>query len=140
MIRLLCVEDDPLMRTYLATRLQAEPDIQVVGSVPDTQRAMIHLRLGEIDVVLLDYHLQGLDGTSLIQSMSPWTRWSIDAEDRPAVLFCTGFADEAFRAKARLLGARGVVAKDRMVDELLPAIRAVAHGGTWFPTETPARP
>ena len=39
MIRLLCVEDDPLMRTYLATRLQAEPDITVVGSVPDTQRA-----------------------------------------------------------------------------------------------------
>ena len=68
MIRLLCVEDDPLMRAYLATRLQAEPDIQVVGTVPDAQRAMIHLRLGEIDVVLLDYHLQGTDGTLPVRS------------------------------------------------------------------------
>src|SRR5689334_12555093 len=99
MIRLLCVDDDPIMRTYLATRLQAEPDIQVVGSVPDTQRAMIHLRLGDIDVVLLDLHLQGSDGTQFIPSMSPWTRWSLDAENRPAVLFCTGFSDEAFRSK-----------------------------------------
>ena len=139
MIRLLCVEDDPIMRTYLATRLQAEPDIQVVGTVPDAQRAMIHLRLGEIDVVLLDYHLQGSDGTTLIQSMCPWTRWSLDAEDRPAVLFCTGFADESFRSQARMLGARGVVPKERMADELLPAIRAVARGGTWFPAETPAQ-
>jgi DNA-binding NarL/FixJ family response regulator len=140
MIRLLCVEDDPIVRTYLATRLQAEPDIQVIGTVPDTQRAMIHLRRGEVDVVLLDYHLQGTDGTNLIQSMSPWTPWSNDAEDRPAVLFCTGFADEAFQSKARMLGARGVVPKDRMVDELLPAIRAVARGGMWFSAEPPVQP
>jgi two-component system response regulator DevR len=135
MIRLLCVDDDPIMRTYLATRLQAEPDIQVVGSVPDTQRAMIHLRLGDIDVVLLDLHLQGSDGTQFMQSMSPWTRWSLDAENRPAVLFCTGFSDESFRSKARMLGARGVVAKERMAHDLLPAIREVARGGTWFPAE-----
>jgi DNA-binding NarL/FixJ family response regulator len=140
MIRLLCVEDDPLMRTYLATRLQAEPDMQVVGTVPDIQRAMIHLRLGEIDVVLLDNQLQGMDGTHLLQSMSPWTRWSLDAEDRPAILFCTGFADESFRARARMMGARGVVGKDRLATDLIPAIRAVVHGGTWFPAETPAAP
>jgi DNA-binding NarL/FixJ family response regulator len=136
MIRLLCVEDDPITRTYLATRLQAEPDIQVVGAVPDTQRAMIHLSRGEIDVLLLDYHLQGTDATHLAQTMCPWSDWSPDGEDQPAVLFCTGFADESFRAKARLLGARGVVGKDRLASDLIPAIRAVARGGTWFPTES----
>ena len=140
MIRLLCVDDDPIMRTYLATRLQAEPDIQVVGSVPDAQRAMVHLRMGEVDVVLLDYHLQGTDGTRLIQSMSPWARWSLEADNRPAVLFCTGFADDAFRSKARMLGARGVVAKEHMADELVPAIHAVAGGGTWFPAEPVPQP
>ncbi len=140
MIRLLCVEDDPIMRTYLATRLQAEPDIQVVGTVPDTQRAMIHLHRGEVDVVLLDYHLQGTDGTQLMESMAPWTRWSLDSEEHPAVLFCTGFADEAFQSKARMLGARGVVAKDRLKDDLVPAIRAVAHGDTWFAAEALALP
>ena len=140
MIRLLCIDDDPIIRSYLATRLQAEPDITVVGSVPDTQRAMIHLRLGDIDVVLLDYQLQGTDSTHLVQSMSPWTRWSLDADNRPGVLFCTGFADEAFRAKARMVGARGVVSKDRLATDLIPAIRAVAQGDTWFPPTTPVLP
>ena len=132
MIRLLCVDDDPLMRAYLATRLDAEPDIQVLGAVADVQRAMIYLRRGEVDVLLLDYHLQGGDGTQLVQSMCPWTRWALAAVDRPVVLFCTGFADDAFRAKARMLGARGVVDKARLASDLIPAVRAVADGGAWF--------
>jgi DNA-binding NarL/FixJ family response regulator len=132
MIRLLCVDDDPLMRAYLATRLDAEPDIQVLGAVADVQRAMIYLRQGEVDVLLLDYHLQGGDGTQLVQSMCPWTRWALTAVDRPVVLFCTGFADASFRSRARLLGARGVVDKIRLASDLVPAVRAVAEGGAWF--------
>ena len=80
MIRLLCIEDDPLVRVYLTTRLAAEPDIEVVGSVPDIQRALIDLRRSEIDVVVLDFHLLGRTGTQLLQVMSPWSRWSEGAE------------------------------------------------------------
>lgn len=132
MIRVLCVEDEPLMRAYLATRLAAEPDIRLVSAVPDTTRAMIYLHQGEIDVVLLDDHLPGRGGTELLQTMSPWRQWDIGMEERPAVLFCTGFADSTFLAKARGLGARGVVAKERVSSDLIPAIRAVAAGGFWF--------
>jgi DNA-binding NarL/FixJ family response regulator len=132
MIRLLSVDDDPLMRAYLATRLDAEPDIHVVSAVADLQRAMVYLRREAVDVLLLDYHLHGADGTQLVQFMCPWTRWSIIGDDRPAILFCTGFADDAFRSKARLLGARGVVAKERVATDLIPAVRTVAQGGSWF--------
>src|SRR5215211_5696828 len=101
MIRLLCVEDDPLVRVYLTTRLAAEPDFELVGAVPDIQRALIDLRRSEIDVVLLDFHLLGRTGTELLQVMSPWSRWCENAEHLPAVLFCTGFANEEFEAQAR---------------------------------------
>jgi DNA-binding NarL/FixJ family response regulator len=131
-IRLLCVEDDPLVRVFLTTRLAAEPDFELVGAVPDIERALIDLRRSEIDVVLLDFHLLGRTGTELLQVMSPWTRWCEAAEHRPAILFCTGFANEAFEAQARLLGARGVVAKERMASDLIPAVRAVAAGDGWY--------
>ncbi len=52
----------------------------------------------------------------------------------------TGFADEGFRAKARMMGARGVVSKDRLATDLIPAIRAVAQGDAWFPPTTPVLP
>jgi DNA-binding NarL/FixJ family response regulator len=132
MIRLLCVEDDPLVRTYLVNLLTTETDLRVVGAVSDISRALIYLRHDEIDVVLLDYQLHGSDGTRLLQTMSPWQKWSNATEHHPAVLFCTGFADLGFEAKARLLGARGVVAKERLNVDLIPAIRTVAGGNFWF--------
>jgi DNA-binding NarL/FixJ family response regulator len=132
MIRVLCVEDDPVVRTFLAARLTEEPDIQVVATVSDLTRAVIYLRQDGIDVVLLDYLLQGSEGTQLLQSMRPWQRKPEDGACRPAILFCTGYADEAFEAKARLLGADGVVAKERVSSDLIPAVRAVAEGGRWF--------
>jgi DNA-binding NarL/FixJ family response regulator len=132
MIRLLCIEDDPLTRTYLTYRLKAETDMLVVNAVSDIRRALQHLRLDEIDVLLLDYQLQGEEGTSLVQSMCPWSRWGLAGDQRPFILFCTGYADASFRARARLLGARGVVAKECMARDLVPAVRAVADGGEWF--------
>lgn len=132
MIRLLCVEDDPLMRGYISARLAQEPEIEVVGAVADVQRAMNYLGRDDLDVILLDCQLHGMDGCELAQRMSPWTTGGAPGGGRPAILFCTGFSDEAFQAKARLLGARGVIGKERLAGDLIPAIRAVAGGGEWF--------
>jgi DNA-binding NarL/FixJ family response regulator len=135
MIRLLCVDDDPMVRRCLATRLAAEPDMQVVASVSDVARALIHLSYDQIDVVLLDYQLQGRDGISMVQGMAPWLKWPRDDQYQPKILFCTGCADEDFRTKVRLLGAHGVVGKDRLRSDLIPAVRAVTSGGCWFEHE-----
>jgi PleD family two-component response regulator len=78
MIRVLCVDDDPMVRGYLVTRLAAEPDMQVVASVADVARALIHLSYDQIDVVLLDYLLQGRDGISMVEGMAPWLNWPQD--------------------------------------------------------------
>lgn len=120
------------MQEFLARRLTEEPDMCVVSAVCDLARARIFLCQDQIDVVLLDFNLQGLDGSQLLQGMRPWPGGVRAADSGPAVLFCTGYADEAFEAKARLLGADGLVAKDRVARELIPAVRAVAGGGRWF--------
>jgi DNA-binding NarL/FixJ family response regulator len=132
MIRLLCVEDDPITRGYLVTRLTAEPDMEVVSSVSDVARALIFLHYDRIDVVLLDYQLPGRDGISMAHGMAPGHQWPQEDEHRPKILFCTGYADEDFCAKARLLGAQGVISKDRLRTDLVAAVRAVARGDEWF--------
>jgi DNA-binding NarL/FixJ family response regulator len=131
-IHVLCVEDDPSVRRYLVTRLTLEPDIQLVAAVPDVMRALNHLQRGGIDLVLLDQYLPGREGAQLAQQLCPWTHDPLADRQYPAVLFCTGAASEDFEAQARLWGALGVVAKERMASDLLPAIRAVAAGSCWY--------
>src|SRR5437588_13027107 len=123
MIRLLCVEDDALVRTYLAARLELEPDLRMVGSVSSAGEALIFLRSEPVDVLLLDYRLAGADGLQLLRALSQAPEL---AGPQPRVLFCTAADNETFNSEARQSGAAGVVGKERMAAELLPALRAVA--------------
>src|SRR5438093_7769691 len=125
MIRLLCVEDDPLVRAYVETRLAAEPDICVVGTAGTVRSALMYLRYEPVDVVLLDYQLSDTDGMYLMETISDWDDWSLRSDARPGILFCTGYADDAFEALAQARGALGIVAKHQMARDLIPAVRAV---------------
>src|SRR5689334_6979244 len=111
MIRVLCVEDDPLVRTYLTERLSLESDIGVVNAVPDAGSACACLREEEVDVVLLDYQLPGTDGLQLLQAISLWYENLPEGRRRPSILFCTGYGGDGFEVQARALGADGIVAK-----------------------------
>jgi DNA-binding NarL/FixJ family response regulator len=137
MIQVLCVEDDPSMLKLLQMRLGEETDIQVVGAVNDLERARIYLHRQPVDIILLDRYLHGRDTTHLLTSMQPWQAGESEAPAGPAILFCTGLADADFTAQARLLGARGIVAKERLAEDLMPALRAIAAGETWFGSPTP---
>lgn len=129
-IRLLCVEDDPLVRTYLATRLSLEADIDVAGVVPSASEALMFLGQQSVDVVLLDYRLEGADGLQLLSAIE--SRSHAQHGTAPRVLFCTGMADGMFDAEARARGAAGVLTKDQMAGSLITAVRAVAEGREWF--------
>lgn len=130
MVKLLCVEDDPLMRVYLTTRLGLEPDVRVVGAVGTAGDALGFVRRQDVDVILLDYRLAGADGLQLLGALGENLPPQMGAG--PRVLFCTGAADAEFELEARAHGAAGVVAKELISRELLPAIRAVAGGEMWF--------
>jgi two-component system, NarL family, response regulator len=140
MIRLLCVEDEPMVLEYLVARLKREPDVEVVGAVADAGSAFALLREHPVDVLLLDYRLQGADGLHLVRVLSIW-----HSENRPhafpAVLFCTGWMDPTFEAEALRAGVAGVLPKTRAAEDLVVAIRTVAAGGRWFdPASAPEQP
>lgn len=132
MIRVLSVEDDTAVQTYLVARLELEPDIRVEGRVATAAAACAYLRRHEADLILLDYGLGGADGLQLLQAISLWFEEMPAEHRRPAVLFCTASASNAFEEQARALGADGVVGKDCLLAELVPAVRAVAAGENWF--------
>jgi DNA-binding NarL/FixJ family response regulator len=130
-IRLLCVDDDPLVRTYLATRLALEPDIEVVGVVETAGEALSFVRAGQpVDVLLVDYCLQGADGLQLVGAVTGGA--NAEAGSGPRVLLCTGLGTGTLDLQARRLGACGIVAKDRLNADLVPAVRAAARGDAWF--------
>ncbi|MFN3650280.1 MAG: response regulator transcription factor [Armatimonadota bacterium] len=131
MVRVLCVEDDPLVRTYLATRLALERDLEVAAVVGTAPEALAYLAAHPVDVVLLDYVLENSpDGMQLLGAIL--ARRAEQGSRTPRVLFCTGMADLDFERRARAAGADGVLAKNRMADDLTTAVRAVASGACWF--------
>jgi DNA-binding NarL/FixJ family response regulator len=81
-------------------------------------------------VILLDYRLSGADGLQFLGALEQDA--PSHGDSHPRVLFCTGMADATFELEARALGAAGVVAKEQIARELIPAIRAVAGGESWF--------
>lgn len=131
--RVLVVDDELHIRHYLSRRLALEPDLEVVDAVASAYAACACLRKQEVDLVLLDYEMDGADGMQLVTSISLWLGDEVSAErKRPHALFCTGHASPAFESEARAMGARGVVSKGHCEKELLPAIRTVLQGGLWF--------
>lgn len=124
-IRVLVADDHPLYRDGLRTMLDATEDLQLVVEARDGEEALRILASTEIDVALLDVNMPGLSGIDAA------SRIAVEAPG-VAVLMLTMFADDASVFAALRAGARGYMLKDSGRDDLLRAIRAVAHGEAIF--------
>jgi DNA-binding NarL/FixJ family response regulator len=120
-IRVLLVDDHPVVRQGLAALLSVQDDITVVGEASDGQMA-IQLA-GELnpDVVLLDLKLPGMDGVQVLAQLPGEPR-------EPRVLILTSATEPAWAERAMRAGASGVVYKDIDPDALVRAIRSVHDG------------
>ena len=128
MIRLAIVEDHPALADGLATLIQGSADVEVVGTAPDVPTATQLIEREEPDVVLCDIRLaeDGEDGFTLVRRFAP----------RPAFIMLTVASYPSYHARAVELGAMGYLSKMTSVDQILAAIRAVAVGGTAYPSDT----
>jgi CheY-like chemotaxis protein len=135
MIRLLCVEGDACSRAQIATSLGAHPDIRVVAAAASAGEALACLRREAVDVVVVDPELPGADGFQLLNAILHSGR--VAGDSPPPVLFCAASAGDTLPIEARAMGACGVVDLEQADADLAPAIRAVAGGGLWFPSEGP---
>ena len=123
MIRVLLVDDHPVVREGLRGMLEAEPDLKVVGEAGSGEEAVAQARAVDADVILMDLRMRGLDGvgaTERILAESPRVR----------VVVLTTYETDADILRAVEAGASGYLLKDASRAELAGAIRAAARGET----------
>jgi DNA-binding NarL/FixJ family response regulator len=120
-IRVLVVDDHPVVRQGLRTFLDLQDDITVVGEAADGDAAVTEARAHHPDVVLLDLRMPGADGASALRS---FREHAVAAK----VLVVTSFTDPSAVVPALRAGAAGYVYKDIDPPALAAAIRAV-HAG-----------
>ena len=122
-IRLLIVDDQPLLRTGFRLILDTEPDITVVGEAGDGQAAIAQTRALRPDVVLMDIRMPRMDGVAATAELTAGAAGHI-----PHVLVLTTFDLDEYVAAALRAGASGFLLKDVPADELANAVRIVASG------------
>jgi DNA-binding NarL/FixJ family response regulator len=123
MIRILLVDDHPVVRDGLRGMLEAEADLTVVGEAGSGDEAVTAAHTHRPDVVLMDLRMPGLDGagaTDRILAALPQTR----------VVVLTTYDTDADILRAVEAGASGYLLKDATRADLTSAVRAAARGET----------
>ena len=131
LIRVLAVDDHPLLRKGIAALVSAEPDLKLVAEASNGQEAVNAFRTHRPDVTLMDLQLPAMDGIEAIQiirSEFPDAR----------IIVLTTYAGDAQVVRAVKAGARAYVLKEDMLDELLHTIRAVHAGKKRIPSDIAA--
>jgi DNA-binding NarL/FixJ family response regulator len=120
MIRVLVVDDHPVLRAGLEAVLRGEPGFSCVGTAADGAEMAAALRRVRPDVVVLDQRLGGEDGLALCAALR--------AEPAaPEVVLYTANDEPGLAEHARAAGAHGTVVKSAGVDQLFDALRLAAR-------------
>ncbi|MEU2347507.1 response regulator transcription factor [Modestobacter sp. NPDC049651] len=123
MIRVLVVDDQPLVRAGVRAVLERADDVRVTGEAADGAAALRALRADGADVVLMDLRMPGVDGVEATRRVV-----ADPALGGVAVLALTTFDDDELVFAALRAGAAGFLLKDAEPDELRRAVRAAAAG------------
>ncbi len=121
-IRILIVDDQRMFREGIRTRLEREPDIQIVGEAATAEEALRLVQTANPSTVLVDIRLPDASGIDLAKRLR---------KDWPdlKILVLTGYDfDQYVQAMARI-GVDGYLLKDAPQDALVEAIRDIAAGG-----------
>jgi DNA-binding NarL/FixJ family response regulator len=121
MIRVLLVDDQPLVRAGLRTLLDEEADIEVVGDAANGEEGIAAVAALSPDVVLMDIRMPVLDGLEATRR--------ITAAGCPArIVILTTFDLDEYVFQALRAGASGFLLKDATSDDIVRAVRVAAAG------------
>ncbi|MDX2850189.1 response regulator transcription factor [Streptomyces sp. PA03-3a] len=121
MVRLLLVDDDPLVRAGLRMMLGGAPDVEVVAEAADGGEVASLVREHSPDVVLMDIRMPTVDGLAATEALR-------SRPGAPEVIVLTTFNTDEHVLRALRAGAAGFVLKDTAPREIVEAVRKVAAG------------
>jgi DNA-binding NarL/FixJ family response regulator len=131
MIRILSVDDHPLLREGIAALIGIQSDMQLIGEASNGREALEQFRTHHPDVTLMDLQMpemSGIDAISAIRGEFPDAR----------IVVLTTHAGDFQISRALKAGARGYLLKDMLRQELLETIRAVHAGQKRMSSEAAA--
>ena len=123
-IRVVIVDDQPLLRAGFRMILEAEPDIEVVGEAPDGAAAVEATARLAPDIVLMDIRMPIMDGVEATRRLA-----GPGVEHPTKIVVLTTFDLDEYIVEALRNGASGFLLKDVPPEQLVDAIRVVADGG-----------
>ncbi|ATG21171.1 response regulator [Ralstonia mannitolilytica] len=131
-VKLLLVDDHPLVRDGVRVRLEAVPHFEVVGEAGDAEAALQAARTLAPDLALMDIGMRGMNGIALTEKF---------AEEFPeiAVLVLSMHDNLEYVRQVIRAGARGYVLKDAPASELVEAIDAVLAGRPFYSAQLAMR-
>jgi two-component system nitrate/nitrite response regulator NarL len=124
-IKVLVVDDHPVVRKGLHSCLANRENLKVVGEAADGAEAILKVKELDPDVVLMDINMPGVDGLQVTETLrkdSPRTR----------VLILSVHDTRDYVMRIVKAGARGYILKDAPPDELVRAIEAISNGEAYF--------
>lgn len=121
-IRLVVVDDHPVVRDGLTGMFADEPGVTVVGEASDGPEALVIITRTDPDVVLMDLRMPGGDGVQAIRSLRQRSR------NRPKVLVLTTYDTDRDVRSAIEAGADGYLLKDARRTDLVRAVHDLAAG------------
>lgn len=132
MIKIMIVDDQPLIRDGLATLLGMRPELEIIGTVGDGLEAYEKVKILQPDIVLMDIRMPGTSGVEA-------TRLITKNTTEIKVLMLTTFKDSELIFDALQEGASGYLLKDMSTDTIVKAILTVQSGGIVLPPDITAQ-
>lgn len=125
MISVLVADDHGIVRAGLVSLLEADPEIKVCAQAADGREVLEQVGRVTPEVVILDITMPNLGGLETLERLRV-------AHPEVKVILLSVHGDPPFVQSAVSLGADGYVLKNGPASEVLEAVRAVAHGGSYF--------
>nr|WP_041586250.1 response regulator transcription factor [Terriglobus saanensis] len=120
-IRILCVDDHPLIRDGIAFALQFQKDMKLVGEAKHGEEAVMQFERLLPDVTLMDIQMPGMNGIDAIHAIRK-------VSPRAKIVVLTTYAGDVQAARALEAGASGYLLKSMLRTELVVTIREVYEG------------
>jgi len=128
MIKILLVDDHPLFREGLKSRLSMDDEIEVIEEAENGKQALKVIENGNIDLVLMDINMPEMDGMYVLELIK---EKDLDCK----VLMLSMHDNKEYILAAMRYGANGYILKDVPGNELIRAIKRVISGKTYFSSE-----